>query len=103
MFLTRRTTARSALLGYAALVSAGCSEPLSASECGALLDRYVVLLAASDRPELGEVRRLELKARARESAARDPAFQRCTREVSRGQFECAMSAPDVDRLEQCLL
>ncbi|MFO7180360.1 MAG: hypothetical protein DIU78_016795 [Pseudomonadota bacterium] len=104
MLLIRRA-ARPAHLGIATtlLLGAGCNEPLSASECGALLDRYVTLLAESDRPELGEMRRLELKARAREHAARDPAFQRCAREVSRRQFECAMAAPNVDRLEQCLL
>ncbi len=81
----------------------GCSTPLTAEECDALLDQYVALLAASDRPGTAEVELLRWKANAREKAARDPSFQRCSREVPRRKFECAMQAPNADRLEQCLL
>lgn len=81
----------------------GCSEPLSSEECNALLDHYVTLLAASDRPGSNETELLRLRAQAREKAARDPAFRRCAREVSRSKFECAIKADSADRLEQCLL
>ncbi len=86
-----------------ALSLGGCGEPLQSAECTALLDRYVTLLAESDRPSTTEADLLKLRAQARETAARDPAFQRCSERVSRRQFECAMRAAHVDRLEQCLL
>jgi hypothetical protein len=81
----------------------GCSEPLSSEECSALLDHYVTLLAASDRPGSNDTEVLRLRAQAREKAARDPAFRRCSREVSRSKFECAIKADSADHLEQCLL
>jgi hypothetical protein len=86
-----------------ALLCAACSEPLSAAECETLLDRYVSLLVASDRPNTSDAELVRLKALARDKAQRDPAFLRCSREVSRSQFQCAMKAENVDRLEQCLL
>ena len=81
----------------------GCSEPLSAEECNALLDHYVSLLAASDRPGTNDTELVRLRAQAREKATKDPAFRRCAHEVSRGKFECAIKADSADRLEQCLL
>ncbi|MFZ5891736.1 MAG: hypothetical protein ACOY0T_11835 [Myxococcota bacterium] len=84
-------------------LSTGCSEPLSHEECETLLDRYVSLLAASDRPNTSDAELLRLKTQAREKARHDPAFLRCGREVSRSQFQCAMKAENADRLEQCLL
>jgi hypothetical protein len=81
----------------------GCSEPLSSEECNTLLDHYVTLLAASDRPGTNDLELVRLRAQAREKAARDPAFHRCAREVPRSKFECAMRAASADHLEQCLL
>lgn len=81
----------------------GCSEPLSAEECNALLDHYVTLLAASDRPGTNDTELVRLRAQAREKAARDPAFRRCAKEVARSKFECAMQASNADVVEQCLL
>lgn len=81
----------------------GCSEPLSAEECSALLDHYVTVLAASDRPGTNDTELVRLRAQAREKAARDPAFRRCAHEVSRSKFECAMKAASADHLEQCML
>jgi len=86
-----------------ALLCAGCSKPLNQAECDELLDQYVALLVRSDRagtPE-GELYKLQLKARAQ--ARTDPAFLECRNRVSRRSFECAMQAPNADRLEQCLL
>jgi hypothetical protein len=80
-----------------------CSEPLSAEECDALLDHYVTLLAASDRPGSNDTELVRIRAQAREKAGRDPAFRRCSREVSRSKFECAIKADSADHLEQCLL
>jgi hypothetical protein len=81
----------------------GCAEPLGPDECNALLDQYVRLLAQSDRPGTTDAEVLKLKAQAREKAARDPAFARCSSAVSRRQFECALNADSADRFEQCLL
>lgn len=80
----------------------GCGEPLRQEECVALLEQYVSLLSRSDRPGTSEAELLKLQLEARAKAARDPAFQRCSSAVSRRKFECAMTAADVDRFEQCL-
>ena len=94
---------RARAVAAAVSLLAGCGEPLRAAECGALLDRYVTLLAHSDRPGTTEADLLKLTAQAREKAARDPAFRHCSSRVSRRQYQCAMQAEHVDRLEQCLL
>jgi hypothetical protein len=100
VFLTRRLC--STLLLCSSLLP-GCSEPLSAEECNALLDHYVTLLAASDRPGTNDAELVRLRSQAREKAAKDPAFRRCAKEVARSKFECAMQASSVDVVEQCLL
>jgi hypothetical protein len=81
----------------------GCAPRLSAEECDALLARYTERLIEQTRPSTspGEVARLVEETQA--AAARDPAFAACAEELSRGQFECAMSAPSVDAMERCLL
>jgi hypothetical protein len=94
---------KAAALLFTSCVGVGCARQLSEEECGSLLDQYVSLLAASDRAGTPEAELLRLKALARKKAAQDPAFSRCSSEVSRTQFECAMQAENVDRLEQCLL
>jgi hypothetical protein len=82
---------------------AGCGAPPNAAECAALLDRYVSLLAISDRPTIPETELIKLRSEAREKAARNPAFRSCPQEVSRRQLDCALGAPNADRFEQCLL
>ena len=86
-----------------ALALAACQKPLSADECSALLDRYTELLAGTEgrSPSAEEILRLQRDARAR--AAESPEFSRCTDEVSRSEWECAMKAPTVDEIEKCLL
>ena len=80
-----------------------CSKSLSDTECNELLDHYVALLVRSDRPGTpeGELYKLQVKARAQ--AHTDPAFHECKSRVSRRSFDCAMQAPNADRLEQCQL
>lgn len=80
-----------------------CRKAPTAEECGALLDQYVQLLVKSDRAITSEAEVLKLQAQAREKAARDPAFQRCSEELSRAELECALRADTADRFEQCLL
>lgn len=91
------------LAAIAALASAGCGEPPNAAECVSLLDRYVTLLATSDRPTISETELIRLRQEARELSGKNPAFRRCPDRVSRRQLECALRAPNADRFEQCLL
>ena len=89
------------MLGSAVL--AACGKPLTDDECFELLDKYVELLLQHDNPDRVTPDRLQLSNEARAKAGRDPAFAECSQRVSRAQFECAMSAPNPDVLEQCLL
>src|SRR5512133_331574 len=89
-----------ALLG---LTVSGCSKPLSEQECAGLLDRYAERLLVADRPDVTAEERRRLQEEARQLAKRDPACARCSSEVSRGDYECAMSAVSVDEIERCLL
>jgi len=82
---------------------AGCGKPLNADECSQLLDRYVTLLAISDRPETTAEQRSQMHQQARELSKRDPNFGKCGKQVPRRKFECAMKAPNTDVFEQCLM
>ena len=87
----------------AALLLPACGKPLSEAECTALLDRYTELLVRSDREGTSATDLLKMQEAARERARSDPDFQACSERVSRRAFECAMTAENVDRLEQCML
>ena len=91
------------LLLCGALGSSACSKPPSHDECAALLDHYVDLLVRSDRPGTSAADLHKLQGQAREKAKADPEFGACSERVSRSALECAMSAPNADVLEQCLL
>jgi hypothetical protein len=97
----RRVGAKHWLALLCVLPCAGCAKRLSAFECDQLLDRYVELLVESDRSDATPDELVHLKELARERAV--PEFSACPERVSRRAFDCAMSAPDADRLEQCLL
>jgi hypothetical protein len=90
------------ILGALSLGIVGCGRPLSDEECGRLLDHYTELLISSDRPKTKAAERDKLKAEARAKASRDPEFLRCSAEVSRREFDCAMATFDVDSMERCL-
>jgi hypothetical protein len=94
---------RAALLTVGLLFVSGCGKPPTHDECDALLDHYVELLVSSDRPGTSAADLHKLKLQAREKAEVDPEFAACSDRVSRRAFECAMSAPNADSLEQCLL
>lgn len=98
-----RRAARLLVASLLAAVTSACQKPLQSNECEALLDRYVVLLAHSDRPGTPEGEILKLRAQAREKSATDPNFRACQERVSRKQFECAIQADTTDRFEQCML
>ena len=96
-------SARLALAASLACLTTSCGTPPNAIECAALLDRYVTLLAKSDHPDTDETELMRLREEARQKAARDPAFRDCPSRVSRHEYDCAMSAENADRFEQCLL
>jgi hypothetical protein len=81
----------------------GCSKPLSSDECSQLLDKYVVLLATSDRPEATAEQRNHMRQSAKELSNRDPQFGKCSKQISRRKYECAINAPNTDLFEQCLM
>jgi len=83
--------------------STGCGKAPSREECDLLLEHYVELLVNSDRPGTSAAELQKLQLVAREKAKADPEFATCTERVSRRAFDCAMSAPTADVLEQCLL
>ncbi|HET9958562.1 MAG TPA: hypothetical protein VFQ61_28905 [Polyangiaceae bacterium] len=101
--LLKRAQTLALWAALSACLPLGCSKRLDPSECDALLERYVALLAASDRPGTAEAEVLRLKQRTRERAQHDASFAQCPARISRAQFDCAMQAPNADRLEQCLL
>lgn len=83
----------------------GCEPPLGEPECDQLLDHYTERLLREEQPDISNVE-LSRKQQAARSLAKDaPRFEykRCTELVSRGQFECAMTAPNVDGIERCLM
>ena len=92
-----------ALLASVALGAPACGKRPSRDECAALLDHYVELLVASDRPGTNAAELQKLQQQARDKAKEDPEFAACTERVSRRELECALSASNADLLEQCLL
>jgi hypothetical protein len=83
----------------------GCSKPLDERECDELLDHYTERLLLEERPRLSRVEVRKKQDEARELARAAPQFEYalCPELVSREQFECALSAADVDAIERCLL
>lgn len=81
-----------------------CEEPLKPKECERLLDHYTERLVRDETPKATAQLISAKQAAARKLAKNEPAFEwgQCEAAVSRTQFECAMSAVNVDGIEQCL-
>jgi hypothetical protein len=99
-----KITQRWTILVFVGAISAGCGKRLSPSECESLLDHYTARLVLSETPEASPFLIAEKQKQARELAQREPRFEfdQCNERVSRRQFECAMTAGDVDSIERCL-
>lgn len=95
---------RHLLLGLLLLGLQGCA-PLQDSECSELLRHYTLLLAREENPKLKPADVEELQTQAVERAKNDPHFEfnRCSKDVSRKQYQCAMQAMSADSLERCLV
>lgn len=86
-----------------ALVASACGEPVTPAECAELLDRYTEQLLLSDRRDVAAQERQRLREETQVRGALHPELLRCSRRVSRRQFECAMKAVSVDEMERCLI
>ena len=95
---------RRLLPGVAAVVLdlAGCKAKVTSTECDALVSRYAELVVTEKYPDASAQRVVIEQARELGEARGDDAFKNCRSEVSRREFECAMSAPTADALEKCL-
>lgn len=114
MFLTRSAICDNAAswaqcssvwsLASALLLLCACEKNLTDNECDLLLDHYTANLMRNESPDVTPAVISEKQQAARELAHRDPAFEfdRCGAAVSRRQFDCAMTANDVDSIERCL-
>lgn len=94
-----------ALAVTAACAALACGRPLDDEECRRLLDRYTELLVKEEEPGAGPERVAHQQTEARSVAREDPRFEfsTCSRHVSRHSYDCAMTAPSVDAVEQCLM
>jgi hypothetical protein len=85
-----------------ALSLVGCARHATATECSALLDRYVELLVREQDPKASDTEVSRQKGITREKASHDTSFASCPKEVSSRDLGCALRAPNVDEFEKCL-
>ena len=89
------------------LFAVACKRP-SATECDAMLDRYLdmtedddpALTGLTDAPRANV--RVERLAQRRAAASYREAERRCTEQVGKTAYECAMKAPTPNDWEACL-
>ena len=85
---------------------AACGKP-SEAECRSMLDRYVDMTIDGD-PEIGKapesarpaIREVKKEKKKDEQAYKD-SLARCTAEVSRREWDCAMKSPNPNQWEAC--
>ena len=104
MTATRRVRSSSVWIGGAVLGASliGCVRHATATECNALLDRYVELLVREQDPKASDAEIARQKGITREKASHDASFTGCPKEVNAHELGCAMGAPNVDEFEKCL-
>lgn len=89
------------------VVLCACGKPPSEAECRAMLDRYVDMTIDGD-PEIGrasEATRPAIREVKKEKKKAEDAYKqsltRCTAEVSRREYDCAMKSPNPNQWEAC--
>lgn len=92
-----------AFWGLFVLAASACGPKLSQEECHELLDKYTEKVIDQGKPSLSQGERIEMKQQARRLSELDPEFAKCSDEVSRSEFECAMQANNADEIERCLM
>lgn len=87
------------------LGASGCGKRLGDAECRKLLDRYTELLVREEQPGASPEDIARALEEARKTAAEDPRFEwaECPKRVPRASYDCALSAPNVDSIERCLV
>jgi hypothetical protein len=90
-----------------ACLACGRARP-SATECGEMLDRYLDMTIAQDPsvaqlpPAQNEIARAIRKETKRGDDSYKQVAAQCQREVSRGEYDCAMKAPSPNEWEACI-
>ena len=90
---------------FLALVA--CGKPPTGEQCHAMVDRYVDMIV-DDNPDFArasEEARPAIHAAKKEERQKTTAYAsavaRCTSEVSRSEWDCAMNAPSPNEWEAC--
>jgi hypothetical protein len=96
------------IFALALLVLASCHRGVQREECMGMLDRYVGMKVAED-PGLAHLEDAQAAATRdarigdqRSTLAYARSLQRCEREVSRAEFDCAMNAKTPNDWEACI-
>jgi hypothetical protein len=91
-----------------ALGIVGCRGKATATECAAMLERYVDLTIAAD-PELrkyGQAQAQAIREVKKAVKKSEPSYRKvqdqCEREVRRNEYDCAMSAKTPNDWEACI-
>ena len=74
----------------------------TAAQCGALVDRYVVLAARARQRGAADAAPVDQPQRGPVTPARLADEAACRRDLTAHQVSCALAAPAVDDLERCL-
>lgn len=68
-----------------------------------LLDHYVQLLVQARMPQAPIEEVLKAQTATRDVVSRTAELARCSEEISRSEYDCALEARNPDLFEQCLL
>ena len=84
------------------LPAGGCRPKATAAQCNELLDRYTLLVVSERLPDASPEQVALEREREKSEARADDTFNNCSSQVSKKEFDCAMSAPNAAALEKCL-
>jgi hypothetical protein len=91
-----------------ALSLAACHEKIKPEECDTMLDRYIDMIVAADPatknlpPAQASAVREMKKAVKKAEASYMRVQSQCASEVTRKEYDCAMSAKNADEWEACI-
>lgn len=98
----RRAGRRYVAAAIALVATGGCKPKASGAQCDQLLERYAALVVTERFADAGQEQIKAEREREKSEARGDDAFKNCSSEVSQGEFQCAMHAPNADAVEKCL-
>jgi len=85
-----------------------CHKKIEPQECTAMLDRYIDMVVEADLtqrqvpPEQVAAMRERKKAAKKAEANYAHVEEKCQREVTRKEYECAMASKNADEWEACI-